>query len=97
MNRSLLSFIVALLVFVSQSAFAQTAPLDSKFQSWDELQLILPLSRKKDKKGKTIDRITAIFGGILRIGRSNFDLIDNRINTTLDFRVIFFDDFCSLP
>ncbi|MEP6901493.1 MAG: DUF2490 domain-containing protein [Actinomycetota bacterium] len=71
---------------ISQTVFSQI-PLESKFQSWNEFQLILPLIRGKDSKGKSFDRITATFGGILRIGRRNLDFIDNRYSTTLDFRV----------
>jgi Protein of unknown function (DUF2490) len=70
----------------SQTVFSQT-PLESKFQSWNEIQLILPVLRGKDSKGKSFDRVTATFGGILRIGRKNLDFIDNRISTALDFRV----------
>ncbi|MBS1793780.1 MAG: DUF2490 domain-containing protein [Acidobacteria bacterium] len=79
--------IFLVLLLCQKPAFTQTAPLESKFQSWNEIQLILPLVRGKDKKGKAFDRITATFGGIVRIGRENLDLIDNRISTTLDFRV----------
>jgi Protein of unknown function (DUF2490) len=80
-----LSICFALFLFL-QTSFSQT-PLESKFQSWNEIQLILPLNQGKDAKGKPIDKITATFGGILRIGRKNLDFIDNRIGTTLDFRV----------
>jgi hypothetical protein len=51
------------------------------------VQLIVPLKRGKDAKGKSIDKITATFSGILRIGRSNWDFLDNRYGVTLDFRV----------
>ncbi|MDQ6787425.1 MAG: DUF2490 domain-containing protein [Acidobacteriota bacterium] len=82
-----LLIILAVIFLCAPAAFAQTAPLPSRFQSWNEVQLILPLVRDKDAKGKNIDKVTATFSGILRIGRSNLDFLDNRISTTLDFRV----------
>ena len=82
-------FFLALLIFFfnSAAAFSQTSPLASEFQSWNEVQLILPLVQAKDSKGKSIDKITATFSGILRIGRNNLDFLDNRAGLTLDFRV----------
>lgn len=70
----------------SNAALSQT-PLESKVQSWNEIQLILPLARKKNSKGKTVDWVTATFSGILRMGRKNWDFIDNRYGVALDFRV----------
>jgi hypothetical protein len=70
----------------SQTLFSQT-PLKSEFQSWNEVQLILPVIHGQDSKGKAFDRITMTFGGILRIGRKNLDFLDNRISTVLDFRL----------
>ncbi|MDQ3750763.1 MAG: DUF2490 domain-containing protein [Acidobacteriota bacterium] len=67
--------------------FSQSAPLPSQFQSWNEIQLIVPLVRSKDAKGKSIDKVTATFNGILRIGRSNLNFLDNRMGATIDFRV----------
>jgi hypothetical protein len=78
--------IVFSLLLFSQTSFSQTS-LPSEFQSWNEVQLILPLVRGKDAKEKTIDKLTATFTGNLRIGRKNWDFLDNRISTTLDFRV----------
>lgn len=76
------------IVFLCVSAgFSQTAPLPSQFQSWNEVQLIVPLVQGKDAKDKTVDKITATFNGILRIGRNNLDFLDNRTSVTLDFRV----------
>ncbi|MGI8786583.1 MAG: DUF2490 domain-containing protein [Pyrinomonadaceae bacterium] len=82
-----LLIIIAVIFLSSTAAFAQSAPLPSEFQSWNELQLILPLARGKDVKGKTIDKITATFNGTLRIGRNNLDFLDNRLGATIDFRV----------
>jgi hypothetical protein len=85
--KKLLPLIVPFLIFLfSQTIFSQTS-LPSKFQSWNELQLIVPLKRKEDSSGKKVDLVTATFTGILRIGRKNWDFIDNRYGVTLDFRV----------
>jgi hypothetical protein len=86
MNTNLYLAALFSLFLFSQTSFSQTS-LPSKFQSWNEVQLIVPLARKKDSKGKSIDKVTATFTGILRIGRKNWDFIDNRYGVTLDFRV----------
>ncbi len=82
-----LLFVLPIIFLYSAVAFPQTAPLPSGFQSWNEVQMILPLVRGKDAKGKTIDKLTATFNGILRIGRSNLDFLDNRTGVAIDFRV----------
>jgi len=84
-TKFLLTSLFSLFLF-SQTTLSQT-PLDSRFQSWNEVQLIVPLARKKDSSGKTVDTVTATFTGILRIGRKNLDFLDNRYGVTLDFRV----------
>ncbi len=79
--------ISAAVFLFADAAFSQTSPLPSQFQYWNEVQLILPLVGAKDAKGKSFDKVTASFSGVLRIGRGNFDFLDNRIGTTVDFRV----------
>jgi hypothetical protein len=80
-------FTFALIFFGANFAFSQTAPLPSAFQSWNEVQLILPIADGKDAKGKRIDKVSATFSGVLRVGRRNFDFLDKRLGATLDFRV----------
>lgn len=80
-----LSVSLVILLLFSFSVFAQQDSLPEQTQSWNELQLILPLKYGKDRKGKTIDKITASFSGIARIGRKDF--LDNRIGSTIDYRV----------
>lgn len=75
-----------ILTFVNFVAGQTSAP-KSVFQSWNETQLILPLIRSKDAKGKSFDRLTATFSGISRIGRKDFDFLDDRVGLTLDLRV----------
>ncbi len=86
MKKSIVLFVVCLICIFSQAIFSQTRR-KSTFQSWNEVQLIVPLVRGKDSKGKSVDRVTATFGGIERIGRSNLDLLDNRYGVVFDFRV----------
>lgn len=68
------------------STFAQVNTSKSVFQSWNEVQLILPLVRAKDAQGKSFDKFTAIFNGVARIGRKEFDFLDDRAGLTLDYR-----------
>lgn len=81
-------FIFCLVTFGGlNAAFSQTAQSKPVLQSWNEVQLILPLVRAADEKGKSIDKMTATFIGVMRIGRRNFDFLDKRAGLTLDFRV----------
>ena len=80
-------FILPIIFASCIAGFSQTAPLPSKFQSWNEVQLIVPLVRSKDAKGKSIDRLTATFNGTLRIGRKNLDFLDNRAGVAIDWRI----------
>ncbi len=86
MRTQILLIFVALFLFAN-TAFPQTSALSSDFQSWNEVQLILLLVSAKDAKGNSFDKVTATLNGVLRIGRRNFDFLDNRIGTTVDFRV----------
>lgn len=80
-----LSVSVVILVLFTFAALAQTDSLPEQTQSWNEVQLILPLKFGKDRKGKQIDKITATFSGISRIGRNEF--LDNRVSATADYRI----------
>ena len=86
MKKSILFAALCVICLFSQNFFSQTRR-QSTFQSWNEVQVIVPLVRGKDSKGKSFDRVTATFGGILRIGRSNLDFVDNRYGVVFDFRV----------
>jgi len=74
--------IIIILFAGSVSAFAQDRP--SVFQSWNEVQLIVPLVRGEDT-GKTVNKVTAIFNGIGRFGRGQ--LVDARLGAELNFRL----------
>jgi len=64
-------------------AFSQDRP--SVFQSWNEVQLIVPLVRTEIASGEKLNKVTAVFSGIGRFGRGQ--LVDGRIGAELDFRV----------
>ena len=57
----------------------------SVFQSWNEVQFIVPVVRSTDSEGKPINKITAVLNGIARFGRS-VDLTDGRVGIEFDFR-----------
>ena len=76
-------FFVASVVFTT-NAFAQNLP--EKFESWNEVQLIVPLGKGKDKSGKTIDKWTLTLNGIARGGRRPPDLVDGRVGASLEYR-----------
>ena len=81
-----LFFIILLALGFSRVAFSQSAPSGSVFQSWNEVQIIVPLVQARDAKGKTVNWVTATFNGILRTSRtSHFE--DRRTGVALDFRV----------
>jgi hypothetical protein len=68
---------------MSLAAFSQGRP--SVFQSWNEVQLIVPVARSVDGEGKSVNKITAIFNGIARLGRS-VDVTDARAGIEFNFR-----------
>lgn len=81
-------FLVLYITFAgATTVFSQAARLESEFQSWNEIQLILPLVTGKNRENKSIDKITATFNGTARVGRNNLDFLDNRVGATVDFRV----------
>lgn len=71
------------LLGVALTGFSQDRP--SVFQSWNEVQLIVPVVRSTDAEGKSVNQITAIFNGIARFGR-DVDLTDGRGGIELNFR-----------
>ncbi|MGI8469225.1 MAG: DUF2490 domain-containing protein [Pyrinomonadaceae bacterium] len=77
-------FFLFLILFVfSTETFAQK----SDYQSWNDLQLILPLKTVKDSKNKKVDKIVLNLDGVLRLGRNVSFPVDDRVSASLDFRV----------
>jgi hypothetical protein len=64
------------------TVFSQGRP--SVFQSWNEVQLIVPVSRSTDSEGRSVNKITALFLGVARFGRD--DVTDARAGFELHFR-----------
>jgi hypothetical protein len=82
--------IIVCLIFLLLFALPAFTPAQaiSEFQEWNEVQVIYPLLQGKDKKGKTIDKVTATFSGIVRFGQKNLgEFVDSRAGLTLDFRL----------
>ncbi|PYT01980.1 MAG: hypothetical protein DMF63_03860 [Acidobacteria bacterium] len=71
------------LAVVPLTAFSQSLP--SVFQSWNQVQLIVPVKRSTDHEGKSVNKITAILDGIARFGR-DADLTDGRLGVEMQFR-----------
>lgn len=84
MFRTLLRYLVTLsgILLVAVTGASQDRP--SVFQSWNQVQLIVPVTRSTDVEGKSVDKVTAIIDGIARFGRD--DLTDGRLGIEFDFR-----------
>ena len=80
----LILLIGVLFVIFSINSFAQSLP--EKFESWNEVQLIVPLKKGEDRSGKTIDKWTLTLNGIARAGRRPPDLVDGRVGVSLEYR-----------
>lgn len=85
MNKSpLVLLICAALILFTTSSSAQNLP--EKFESWNEIQLIVPLAKGEDRSGKTIDKWTLTLNGIARGGRRPPELVDGRVGALLEYR-----------
>ena len=57
-----LTLLLAFLLSCTICVFSQSASLPSQFQSWNEVQLIVPIARSKDAKRLTkLQRLLAEF------------------------------------
>lgn len=81
------SYFLLLIFIFAFFSYTPAQNLETKFQSWNELQLSLPIKTEKDSKGKSYDRIVVIITGNLRVGRISFDLVDSRIGLALEYRI----------
>ena len=79
------SFLVlcGVLLVGTLTGFSQDRP--SVFQSWNEVQLIVPVARFTNSEGRSVNKVTVIFNGIARFGRS-VDLTDGRLGVEFNFR-----------
>lgn len=83
MCRIAVSIIFSILIFVTASP-AQTAPPVREMQSWNDIQLTVPLVKAKDKKS---DKVNLVFQGTLRFGDNLKRFSDERIGFGLEFKV----------
>jgi len=83
LTRFRLTVLCGVLLLGAVSGISQDRP--SVFQSWNEVQLIVPVVRSTDAAGKKTNKITAVFSGIARFGR-DVDLTDGRLGLEFDFR-----------
>lgn len=68
--------------------YSQTVPPPkSDVQFWNETQVIFPLLKKKDVKGKEFERILFFINGTLRFGRNISHFADERIGFGFDFKL----------
>lgn len=79
--------ILSVILFGSTLARSQTVQANPAFQSWNEVQLILPLMTGKDARAKSFDRLTLTLNGIMRFGRKPVEAIDDRAGATFDHRI----------
>ncbi|MEP7147633.1 MAG: DUF2490 domain-containing protein [Acidobacteriota bacterium] len=81
--RSLL--LVLLLVAGSSNwATAQTTVPESEFQVWNETVFSLPVLRTKDTKGKSVERLSLLLIGSVRLGQNRLVPVDKRIGGGFD-------------
>jgi len=85
MFRPVFNFTVlfGILLVGTVTGFSQDRP--SVLQSWNEVQLIVPVARFTDSEGRSVNKVTVIFNGIARFGRS-VELTDGRGGVEFNFR-----------
>lgn len=79
--------IAACLFFSAVFLRAQTPPDDDDVQFWNETSLTIPLHRTRDDKGRSTDRVSLFFNGVLRIGDNVRRPVDRRAGLGFDFKV----------
>lgn len=86
MNK--LNFLIAsiLLIFVG-AAFPQNRAPERDVQFWTDTQIIFPLLKKKDDKGKESDKLTFSLLGTFRAGRNVTHPVDERIGFGFDYQI----------
>lgn len=72
---------------LSSISFAQTVPIDSDFQVWNETTLAFPIIKKTDKAGKESDKLSILIFGTLRLGQNRLFPVDGRIGGGVDLKI----------
>lgn len=78
--------LITALFIVCSSINAQSTP-DSDFQVWNETTLIVPLVKETDDKGKSVDRLSLLILGNLRLGQNRLFPVDRRVGAGFDLRL----------
>jgi hypothetical protein len=73
-----------ILLFSAIVVFGQSTPPETDFQIWNETTFVLPLVKSKDDKGKSFDRLSALFIGTIRFGQNRFAPVDERVGGGFD-------------
>ena len=66
---------------------AQNELPDRDFQIWNETKVVVPLKKDVDSNGKTINRVSFLILGTLRLGQNRLYPVDKRIGAGLDIRL----------
>lgn len=69
------------------AASGQTTPPDSDFQVWTEDQLVFPLIKEDDGKGKPVDKLSLLILGTLRLGQNRLYPVDARVGAGFELRL----------
>lgn len=77
--KIIIPILFSILFCVSFSAAQAPAADTTDNQFWNETQVIFPLVKKKDAKGKSIDKLSFFLNGNLRIGQDFRHFVDERI------------------
>ena len=86
MSRTTLRYFFALFgILLAGAINGSSQGRPSVFQSWNQVQLIVPVARSQNAEGKSVNDVTAIIDGIARFGR-DADLTDGRLGIEFDFR-----------
>src|SRR6476620_9642232 len=72
--------------------FSQSGQPDAVTQSWNEVEITVPLFQKENADGKKVDQLSAIFNGIIRTSRLTH-MEDRRAGFGLTYR---FDKYFSM-
>jgi hypothetical protein len=82
--RSNKPFLTLVLLFSAAPVFGQSSPPETDFQIWSETTFVLPLVKAKDDKGKSFDRLSALFITSIRFGQNRFAPVDERVGGGFD-------------
>lgn len=88
-------FLIFTVLFIASTVriFSQSPAPTDDVQFWNETTLTIPLIKRKDDKGKEIEKFSMFFNGILRVGRNVSRPVDERIGFGFDYKLNKFISF----